>query len=117
MKLSKNTFPGYEAFSVNLNKILNKFTETKKSIADIIDYPKFESDVNDFIEAAELWKIDVNKHLNVVIEDVPDFLNKIVLFKKWENKKYFELNRMYESTFNGLMICKYDMFDSRSTYT
>lgn len=106
MKLSNNTFPGYAGFSVDLNKILKKFTETKKSIAGIIDYPKFESDVDDFNEAAEIWKTNVNKHINGVIEEVPDFLNKIVLFKKWENKKYFQLTRMYESTFDGLMLCK-----------
>lgn len=72
----------------------------------IVDNLNFEADIDIFNEAVELWKIDVNKHLRIVIQEIPDFLNKIKLFKKWEKKKYFELNHMFKSTFSDLMKCK-----------
>lgn len=106
MKLEKNTFAGFDEFNLKLKKILNNFTENKKIIESWLDCPTFEADIDVFNEAAIHWKIDVNRHLNIAIEEAPDFLNKIQLFKKWEKKNYFELNHMYERTFNDLLICK-----------
>lgn len=100
--------PGIREIYLELKNIFSTFIKGRENISIIVDDMMFENDSNKFDIEVDKWKNRVKIHINTVIEQTPDFGNKIILLKKCEklNLNNLELDSVYIKILKNIMISK-----------
>lgn len=109
-KLKKHTIPKFDEFYTELKKLFSAFTKKRKNIILIIDDQSFETDSEIFDKEIGTWMNRLCEHIYIVIDEIPDFTNKIKMLKKCENLnlKGLELDHVYISLYQNIITCKYN---------
>lgn len=109
-KLKRHTIPKFDKLYLELKSIFSEFTKKRENIVIIIDDQTFEVDSNKFDNEMNAWINRLCIHAHDIIDEIPDFTNKINMLEKCErlNVKGLELDYVYYSTFKNLVMRKYD---------
>lgn len=91
-----------------LEEKFQMFTKKREDLLKLIDDRKFKTDSDQFDSDVNDLKIRLKEHLKIVIEETPDFVNKVELLKKCDTLKMddLDLETVYIRTFKNLNICK-----------
>lgn len=91
-----------------LKEIFKTFTKKREDLFKLIDDRKFKEDSDKVISDIKDFKVRLKKHLEIVIKETPDFVNKVELLRKCETLKIddLDLEIVYISTFKNINICK-----------
>lgn len=109
-KLKQHTIPKFDKLYLELKNIFLEFTKKRENIVIIIDDQTFEMDSITFDNEINAWIKRLCLHVHDIIEEIPDFINKINMLEKCErlNVKGLDLDNVYASTLKNLVMRKYD---------
>jgi len=106
--LKKSSIPMVRKLYSELKEKFKTFTKKREDLLKLIEDRKFKADSDQFDSDVEEFKIRLKKHLKTVIEETPDFVNKVELLRKCETLKMddLDLEIVYISTLKNINISK-----------
>jgi len=106
--LKKSSIPMVRKLYAELKEMFQTFTKKREDLLKLIEDRKFKTDSDQFDLDVQDLKIRLKNHIKVVIEETPDFVNKVELLKKCETLKMndLDLETVYISTLKNINICK-----------
>lgn len=107
-RLKTSSIPMVRVIYADLKEMFKMFTKKREDLLKLIEDRKFKTDSEKYDSDVSELKIRLKKHLKTVIDETPDFANKIELLRKCETLKMddLDLEKVYISTFKNINICK-----------
>jgi hypothetical protein len=111
-QIRTSTIPMILEYDTELKDMFLTFTKKREDLFKITDDEMFERDSSTFDTGVKEWKNRLKIHIKTVIDDLPDFENKIEILKKCEllNLNNLELDPVCAKILTDIIISKFSFY-------